>query len=107
MGKGAPNPLIPATLKDWSIPIGQLPQEGRLLYEFDPHEAARKLLADAGHPSGVKVPLETTPGYGPDWMDAVQVALRNWKTRRDREPTSSSRSTEPSCPAPSSASSTR
>jgi ABC-type transport system substrate-binding protein len=78
MGKGAPNPLIPATLRDWSIPIGQLPAEGRLLYEFDP-KAARKLLADAGHGSGLKIPLETTPGYGPDWMDAVQVALRNWK----------------------------
>ncbi len=76
-GKGAPNPLIPAALKEWSIPIGELPQEGRRLYEFDP-AGARKLLAEAGQ-AGVKVPIETTPGYGPDWMDAVQVALRNWK----------------------------
>ena len=77
-GKGAPNPLIPAALKEWSIPIGQLPQEGRQLYEFDPN-AAKRLLAEAGHPNGIKIPIETTPGYGPDWMDAVQVALRNWK----------------------------
>jgi peptide/nickel transport system substrate-binding protein len=77
-GKGAPNPLIPAALKDWSIPIGQLPQEGRALYEFDP-AGAKRLLAEAGHPNGLKIPVETTPGYGPDWMDAVQVALRNWK----------------------------
>jgi ABC-type transport system substrate-binding protein len=27
----------------------------------------------------LKIPIETTPGYGPDWMDAVQVGLRNWK----------------------------
>jgi len=77
-GKGEPNPLIPAALKEWSIPIGQLPQEGRQLYEFDPN-GAKRLLAEAGYPNGLKVPVETTPGYGPDWMDAVQVSLRNWK----------------------------
>ena len=77
-GKGAPNPLIPAALKEWSIPIDQLPVEGRKLYEFDP-AGAKRLLAEAGHPSGLKLPIETTPGYGPDWMDAVQVGLRNWK----------------------------
>jgi peptide/nickel transport system substrate-binding protein len=78
-GKGVPNPAVPAALKEWSIPIDQLPPEGRRLYETDP-AAARKLLGDAGHASGIKVPFETTPGYGPDYMDAVQVALRNWKT---------------------------
>jgi peptide/nickel transport system substrate-binding protein len=77
-GQGVPNPLIPAALKEWSIPIDQLPPEGRKLYEYDP-AGARKLLAEAGHAAGLKVPVETTPGYGPDWMDAVQVALRNWK----------------------------
>ena len=77
-GKGAQNPLIPAALKEWSVPIDQLPAEGRKLYEFDP-AGAKRLLAEAGHPNGLKLPIETTPGYGPDWMDAVQVALRNWK----------------------------
>jgi peptide/nickel transport system substrate-binding protein len=77
-GKGAPNPLIPAALREWSIPIDQLPAEGRKLYEFDP-VGAKRLLAEAGFASGLKVPIETTPGYGPDWMDAVQVGLRNWK----------------------------
>jgi ABC-type transport system substrate-binding protein len=22
---------------------------------------------------------ETTPGYGAEWMDAVQIAVKNWK----------------------------
>jgi peptide/nickel transport system substrate-binding protein len=79
LGHGAPNPLIPAALREWSIPIDQLPPEGRRLYESNPGEAKR-LLAEAGHPNGIKVPIETTAGYGPDWMDAVQIALKNWKT---------------------------
>jgi peptide/nickel transport system substrate-binding protein len=78
-GHGLPNPAIPAALKDWSIPIGQLPPEGRVLYEHDT-AGAKKLLAEAGHPRGFKTPVETTPGYGPDYMDAVQVWLKNMKS---------------------------
>jgi peptide/nickel transport system substrate-binding protein len=78
-GHGSPNPAIPAALKEWSIPIDQLPPEGRRLYEPDP-AAAKRLLGEAGHPNGLKVPVETTAGYGPDYMDAVEVALRNWKS---------------------------
>jgi ABC-type transport system substrate-binding protein len=77
-GKGSPNPLIPAALKEWSIPIDQLPADGRKLYEHDP-VSAKRLLADAGYPNGFKTPVETTAGYGPDWMDAVQISLKNWK----------------------------
>ena len=77
-GHGSPNPAIPAALKEWSIPIGQLPPEGRMLYEHDT-AGAKKMLADAGFPRGFKTPVETTPGYGPDYMDAVQVWLKNWK----------------------------
>jgi len=78
LGLGAPNPLIPAALKEWSIPIDQLPAEGRKLYEPDA-AAAKRLLAEAGHPNGIKTIIETTPGYGPDWMDAIQVSLKNLK----------------------------
>src|ERR1051326_1467393 len=70
-GHGSPNPGIPAALKEWTIPIEQLPAEGRKLYEYDP-AASKKLLADAGHPRGLKLPVETTGGYGPDYIDAVQ-----------------------------------
>jgi peptide/nickel transport system substrate-binding protein len=77
-GKGAPNPLVPAALKEWSVPIGKLPPEGRKLYEADP-AGARQLLAEAGHQGGVAIPVETTAGYGPDWMDAVNIEVKNWK----------------------------
>jgi peptide/nickel transport system substrate-binding protein len=77
-GRGAPNPAIPAALKDWSIPIDQLPAEGRKLYEFDP-AAAKRLLAEAGFSNGFKTTLETTAGYGPDYMDAVEVTVAGWK----------------------------
>jgi peptide/nickel transport system substrate-binding protein len=78
-GKGAPDPIIPAALKDWSVPIKELPPEGQNLYgPLDP-ASAKQLLTAAGHPGGIKVPVETTAGYGPEWMDAVQVTLKNWK----------------------------
>lgn len=77
-GRGAPNPAVPAACKDWSIPIDQLPPEGRRLYDFDPQEAKR-LLGEVGFSSGFKTTLETTAGYGPDYMDAVEVTVAGWK----------------------------
>jgi peptide/nickel transport system substrate-binding protein len=77
-GKGFPNPAVPAAFREWSIPIDQLPADARPLYEQD-LAGAKKLLADAGHPGGFKTTIETTAGYGPDYIDAVQVALKNWK----------------------------
>jgi len=77
-GKGAPNPFIPAALKDWSIPIKELPAEGKKLYEGDP-AGAKQLLTEAGLSGGIRVPVETTAGYGPEWMDAVQVTVKSWK----------------------------
>jgi len=77
-GKGAPNPFIPAALKDWSIPIKELPAEGKKLYEGDP-AGAKQLLTEAGLSRGIQVPVETTAGYGPGWMDAVQVTVKSWK----------------------------
>ena len=77
-GHGVMNPGIPAAFTEWSIPIDQLPPEGRELYEHDTADA-RRLLSQAGFPSGFKTSVETTAGYGPDYMDTVQVTLKNWK----------------------------
>src|SRR5215510_1497155 len=77
-GKGVYNPVVPAAFKEWSIPIDQLSKEGRELYEHDP-AAARRLLAQAGFSNGFKTTIETTAGFGADYMDAVEITLKNWK----------------------------
>jgi peptide/nickel transport system substrate-binding protein len=78
-GHWTPNPLVPAAFAEWSIPIDQLTPEGRKSYEFSTAEA-KKLLAEAGHPNGIKFTAEAPgTGYGPDFLDAVQITLKNWK----------------------------
>ena len=77
-GHGVPNPAIPAAFQEWSIPLSDLPPEGRALYEHNIPEA-RRLLAEAGYPNGFSTPVETTAGYGTDYMDGVQATLANWK----------------------------
>jgi peptide/nickel transport system substrate-binding protein len=78
-GKGAPSPVIPAALRDWSVPIKDLPPDGQKLYAPPDPAGVRQLLTAAGYTAGVKIPVETTAGYGPEWMDAVQASLKNWK----------------------------
>jgi peptide/nickel transport system substrate-binding protein len=77
-GHGVPNPAIPAALRDWSIPIDQLSPEGRRVYEQNIPEA-RRLLTEAGLAGGVKIPLDATPSWSPDYMDTLQVYMKSWK----------------------------
>ena len=77
-GQGALNPAVPAALREWSIPIDQLPPDGRRFYQQDIPEAKR-LLAEAGFPNGLKIPVESTGSWGPDFLDLVQVMVKNWK----------------------------
>jgi peptide/nickel transport system substrate-binding protein len=77
-GHGVPNPAVPAAFREWSIPLAELPAEGRALYEHSIPEAKR-LLAAAGYATGFSTPVETTAGYGSDYMDGVQATLANWK----------------------------
>ncbi len=76
-GHGAPNPIVPAALREWAIPIDQLPPEGRQLYEASPAEA-RRLLAQAGQ-GGLRFPVESTGSWGPAFSDVVQAILSQWK----------------------------
>ena len=76
-GHGAPNPIVPAALREWSIPLDQLPVDGRRLYQYDPDEAKR-LLAQAGH-TGLRLQVESTNTWGPAFSDVVQAILAQWK----------------------------
>jgi len=77
-GHGSPNPAVPAAIREWSIPIDQLPPEGRRLYEPDLAEAKR-LLAQAGHGGGLRLPVDSTASWGPAFSDIVQSILAQWK----------------------------
>jgi peptide/nickel transport system substrate-binding protein len=72
--RGEPSGAVSPGLREWSLPIDQL-GEGAKYYRYDPQEA-RRLLAEAGHPNGFKTQLTATPGYGQDFIDAVQLVLR-------------------------------
>jgi peptide/nickel transport system substrate-binding protein len=78
MGHYVPQAVVPAAMGEWSVPIDQLGPEGRKNYQYDTSEAKR-LLAAAGYPGGFKTTVDTTAGFGPDFMDYIQVLLRNWK----------------------------
>jgi peptide/nickel transport system substrate-binding protein len=77
-GHGAQNTAVPAAIRDWAIPLDQLTPEGRRLYEPDP-AAAKRLLAQAGHGGGLRIPVESTGSWGPAFSDVVQSILAQWK----------------------------
>jgi len=77
-GNGAFNPPVPAALKEWSIPIDQL-GEGARYYKPD-LAAARKLMAEAGHPSGFQTTMDFTT-YGSNVLvDQMQLILKDLKS---------------------------
>jgi peptide/nickel transport system substrate-binding protein len=78
VGQYVAQAVVPASMGEWSIPLDQLGPEGRKDYQHDTAEAKR-LLATAGYPRGFKTTVDTTAGFGPDFMDYIQVLVRNWK----------------------------
>jgi peptide/nickel transport system substrate-binding protein len=75
--RGEPTPALPRGLTEWSLPIDQL-GEGAKYYQYNPKEAKR-LLAEAGHPKGLKTQLTVSSGYGRDLIDATQLVQRYLK----------------------------
>ncbi len=77
-GEGAPNPPVPAALKDWAIPIDQL-GEGGQLYKHD--VAARQEAAHrGGPPQRVPATLETTPTAPPSSSTRCSSSSRTCKS---------------------------
>ena len=71
--RGEPSPAVPRGLARWSLPIDQL-GAGAKYYQYDPKEA-RRLLAEAGHPKGLKTQLTVSSGYARDLVDATRLAM--------------------------------
>ena len=76
-GRGEPTPATSRGVPEWSLTIDQL-GAGAKYYQYNPQEA-RRLLAEAGFPQGLKMALQATGGYGPDQLDAVQLVQRTSK----------------------------
>jgi peptide/nickel transport system substrate-binding protein len=76
-GVGVLNPPVPAALSAWAIPFDQL-GEGAKFYEYNPAEAKR-LLREAGHPSGFSTTLEYATYGSQEIIDAVQMYVKFWK----------------------------
>ena len=71
-GRGEPTPAVARGLVEWSLPIDQL-GEGAQYYQYNLKEA-RRLLAEAGFPKGLKTPFTVSTGFGRDLLeDALLV----------------------------------
>ena len=75
--RGEPTPAISRGSSEWSPRIDQL-GAGAQYYRHDPKEA-RRLLAEAGFPNGLKTQINVTAGYGSDIVDAFQLVQRHLK----------------------------
>ncbi len=68
---------VPASMPEWKLPAKDL-GEGAKYLEHDP-ALAKKLLAEAGHPNGFKVKCTNWPGYGPEYVEELELLAFNLK----------------------------
>lgn len=68
---------VPSSMRPWKLAAGQLGEGARYL-EHDP-SLARKLLADAGFPAGLKVKCTNWPGHGPEYVEDLGLLAGHFR----------------------------
>jgi peptide/nickel transport system substrate-binding protein len=71
LGKGQMDTAVPASLRDWHLPVDQL-GEGAKYYQYNPEEAKR-LLKEAGYANGFEASLLVFTGYSSVWADIIDL----------------------------------
>jgi ABC-type transport system substrate-binding protein len=70
-GQGWDDPgPVPAPMREWKLPTDDLGEGGRWL-QHNP-ALARRMLAEAGFPDGMKVKCTNWPGYGPELVEELE-----------------------------------
>jgi peptide/nickel transport system substrate-binding protein len=62
---------VPAPMREWKLPTKDYGEGARWL-AHDP-ALAKKLLAEAGFPNGMKVKCTNWPGYGPEYVEELEL----------------------------------
>ena len=77
-GQGYPDHgPVPATMPEWKLPTKDL-GEGAKWLGHDP-ALAKRLLAEAGFPNGMKVTCTNWPGYGPEYVEELELLAYSLK----------------------------
>jgi len=71
-GQGWEDPgPVPAPMREWKLPTSELGGGAKWL-QHNP-ALARKMLAEAGFPNGMKVKCTNWPGYGPEYVEELEL----------------------------------